>query len=212
MDLFPSADARREDSQESVAIMPSVFSHAVASLGISACFYRPGIPNRVWLAGAICSVIPDLDVIGFKVGVKYGDLWGHRGISHSLFFAALLAAVVSVLVSPGSILRLSRVLLFVYLFLATASHGLLDAFTNGGLGVAFFAPFDDTRYFFPWTPIRVSPIGVTRFFSARGLAVLRSELLWIWLPTAMLIALAWYLRPTVRSQAMAATNYPDSNA
>jgi inner membrane protein len=38
---------------------------------------------------------------------------------------------------------------------ATASHGILDAFTNGGLGVAFFAPFDKTRYFFPVTPMKL---------------------------------------------------------
>ena len=75
-----------------------------------------------------------------------------------------------------------------FFFLATASHGFLDAMTDGGLGVAFFSPFDDTRYFLPLTPIRVSPIGISRFFTARGFAVIRSELLWIWLPTALLIA------------------------
>lgn len=66
--------------------------------------------------------------------------------------------------------------------------------TDGGLGVAFFSPFDDTRYFLPWTPIRVSPIGMERFFSGRGLAVLQSELLWIWLPAAVLAVAGWLLR------------------
>lgn len=69
-----------------------------------------------------------------------------------------------------------------YLFVATASHDCLDAMTDGGLGVAFFSPFDDWRYFLPWRPIHVSPIGVARLFSQRGLTVLQSELLWIWLP------------------------------
>jgi len=55
--------------------------------------------------------------------------------------------------------------------------------------VAFFSPFDNQRYFFPWRPILVSPIGVTRFFSHRGLMVLQSEILWIWLPSMLLIAL-----------------------
>ena len=44
--------------------MASAFSHVVAALGIGACFYRPRVPRRVWVTGAICSVIPDLDVIG----------------------------------------------------------------------------------------------------------------------------------------------------
>jgi inner membrane protein len=74
--------------------MASVFSHAVAVLGIGACFYRPGTPKRVLVAGAICSVIPDLDVIGFRFGIHYGDFWGHRGFTHSLVFAALLASLV----------------------------------------------------------------------------------------------------------------------
>jgi len=66
--------------------------------------------------------------------------------------------------------------------------------TDGGLGVAFFSPFDNHRYFLPWTPIRVSPIGLGRFFSHRGLEVLQSELLWIWLPAAVLAIAAWVVR------------------
>jgi inner membrane protein len=84
--------------------------------------------------------------------------------------------------------------LWSYFFLATASHGLLDAMTDGGLGVAFFSPFNNARYFLPWRPIRVSPIGVSRFFTDRGLEVLKSELFWIWLPAALLVASAWLIR------------------
>jgi inner membrane protein len=57
--------------------------------------------------------------------------------------------------------------------------------TDGGLGIAFFAPFDNTRYFLPFRPIKVSPIGLS-FFSARGLDVIRSELLWVCLPAAII--------------------------
>jgi inner membrane protein len=76
-----------------------------------------------------------------------------------------------------------------YFFLITISHGCLDALTDGGLGVAFFAPLDQTRYFFPWRPIEVSPIGLD-FFSARGLTVIESELLWIWIPALTIIVCA----------------------
>jgi inner membrane protein len=80
-----------------------------------------------------------------------------------------------------------------YLFMAMASHALLDALTNGGLGVAFFAPFSNDRYFFPWRPIQVSPISVRRFFSERGLVVLGSELAIVWVPALALAAIgvAW---------------------
>ena len=174
--------------------MASIFSHAVAALGIGACFYHPLIPKRVWIIGAACSVIPDLDVISFRFGIHYADFWGHRGFTHSLLFAALLATAAAFLLFPRGAPAISRFSLWTYFFLATASHGLLDALTDGGLGVAFFSPFNNHRYFFPWTPIRVSPIGAARFFSHRGLLVLHSELLWIWLPSAVLIAMALSLR------------------
>jgi inner membrane protein len=174
--------------------MASAFSHAVAALSIGACFYRPGIPKRLWIAGAVCSVIPDGDVIGFGFGVHYGDFWGHRGFTHSLLFAALLAAFVIVLGFRDEIPSAIRFYMWAYLFLATASHGLLDSMTDGGLGVAFFSPFNKCRYFLPWRPIRVSPIGVGRFFTERGIAVIQSELLWIWVPAGLLAAMAWLVR------------------
>src|SRR5690242_19350796 len=165
--------------------MASAFSHGVAALGIGACFYRSGTPKRVWVAGTFCSVIPDLDVIGFRFGIHYGDFWGHRGFTHSLLFAALLAIPVAILMFRKVSPQVSLLWIWTYLFLATASHGLLDAMTDGGLGVAFFSPFNNDRYFLLWRPIRVSPIGVGRFFTERGLAVLQSELLWIWFPACV---------------------------
>ena len=139
-------------------------------------------------------MIPDLDVIGFRFGVHYGDFWGHRGFTHSLAFAALLASAALILLFPSVMPNLGLPALWVYLFLATASHGVLDAMTDGGLGVAFFSPFNNRRYFFSWTPIRVSPIGIGNFFSGRGLAVVQSELLWVWIPAVALVGLAWILR------------------
>jgi len=165
--------------------MASGFSHALAALSIGSCFYRPQISKRVWVAGALGSVLPDIDVIGFRFGIPYGDVWGHRGFTHSLLFAALLSGVAVGILRSKKDLGIKRFLLLAYLFLATASHGLLDAMTNGGLGVAFFSPFDNTRYFLPWRPILVSPISLHRFFSGRGYAVLENELLWIWLPAIL---------------------------
>lgn len=83
---------------------------------------------------------------------------------------------------------------FIFFFLLSASHGILDAFTNGGLGIALLSPFDSTRYFFPWTPIAVSPIGVKAFFSKWGLAVIKSELLWIWLPSFLMVLVSTLIR------------------
>jgi inner membrane protein len=172
----------------------SAFSHAVAALGIGACFYRPGTPKRVWVFGALCSVVPDIDVLGFRFGIHYGDFWGHRGFTHSLFFAALLASAALLIGFRQGASGLGTLAIWTFFFLATASHGFLDAMTDGGLGVAFFAPFDNHRYFLPLRPIHVSPIGIGRFFTGRGLAVLQSELLWIWLPVALLALSVWLVR------------------
>ena len=173
--------------------MASLVSHAVAAFGISACFYQSRVPNHVWVLGTACSLVPDLDVLGFRFGIRYADFWGHRGFTHSLVFAALVAGIVVVFFRHG-VAAMQPLLLWTYFFLITASHGFLDAMTDGGLGVAFFSPFDNRRFFLPWTPVRVSPIGVSRFFSARGLAVLQSEALWIWLPTILLAVVAFLVR------------------
>ena len=174
--------------------MPSLVSHAVAALGIGTIFARAEIPKRVWAIGVVCSILPDVDAVGFRFSIRYGDSWGHRGFTHSLLFAGVIATLALVAGLPRASPGLSRGWLWLYFFLATASHGILDAMTNGGLGVAFFSPFDKTRYSFPWHPILVSPISLTRFFSGRGTAVLQSELIWIWIPAALLAVLMLVFR------------------
>jgi inner membrane protein len=173
--------------------LATAFSHAVGALSIGTWFRRGGIPARVWIAGVVCSVIPDIDVIGFRFGVHYNDFWGHRGFTHSLLFAVILAGAATVIVAQRELLAISRWAVFAYLFTAGASHGLLDAMTNGGLGVAFFSPFDNARYFLPWRPIQVSPVSVGRFFGPRAEAILVSEFLWIWIPAGAIAAVGFML-------------------
>ncbi len=137
-----------------------------------------------------CSALSDVDVALHAYGVKYGDPWGHRGMTHSLAFAALLSLIVVPCVFRKHARHFSRRwwALVTFFLLITASHGLLDAFTDGGHGVAFFAPFDNTRYFMPWHPLHVSPIGVHGVFTPYFAHVLLSELLWVWLPTLTITA------------------------
>jgi inner membrane protein len=40
-------------------------------------------------------MLPDLDVVTFKLGIPYASPWGHRGISHSLLLALLAALLLS---------------------------------------------------------------------------------------------------------------------
>ena|SRR5579859_2499467 len=165
--------------------MASLFTHALVGSALGQATQRDWRRDwRFWSLVVTCSVLPDIDSIGFHAGVPYGALWGHRSMTHSLLFAAIVAAALAIVFrrtfSPAW--KLGAILLVIIV-----SHDVLDAMTNGGLGVAFFSPFDTHRYFFPWRPIQVSPIGVSRFFTLRGLRVLGSEILWIWGPAIALL-------------------------
>ncbi len=134
--------------------------------------------TRAWkpmVAFAAFALLPDADVIAFALRIPYAAPFGHRGASHSLVFAAALA-----LLSLALVPRRTAFLLF----LAVASHGLLDMLTDGGLGVAVLWPFSSERFFAPWTPIPVAPIGAG-MLSRRGLYVVAFELIafapfWLW--------------------------------
>ena len=176
--------------------MPTILTHPAPILALGAALgFRRLSPRLLWVA-AFCTILPDFDVIGFRLGVPYADLFGHRGFSHSLLFA-LLCGGIGFLSAP--LLRCRRWLAFVVIFVAVASHIALDAATNGGLGVAAFYPFSDARYFLQWRPIQVSPLGLSAFFSERGINVLRSEFLWVWLPCLSCGLIAFILRRWVRA-------------
>lgn len=180
--------------------MPSVFSHAIAAVALGGAAVGGQSRVRIWVLGALCAVAPDFDVVAFLFGIHYGDMLGHRGLSHSIFLAVVLATVVTIFVRHTWPETPHAVKLWPFFFVATASHGLLDAMTNGGLGVAFFAPFSNERYFLPWRPILVSPLSIHVFFGTRkGLRVMWSELGWIWLPAALVFLVGLALRqPTYR--------------
>ena len=75
--------------------------------------------------------------------------------------------------------------------LLLASHGFLDTMTDGGLGCALLWPFDLTRYFAPWRPIPVSPIGLG-YLSPYGMLVAIFEVV-------VFSPLFWFgLRPRAR--------------
>jgi len=146
---------------------------------------------RLLAAGISASVLPDVDSIGLDLGIPYGHILGHRGFSHSILFALVLAVCAALLCQA---LRASRGAAFAVVFISCASHDLLDALTSGGLGVAFFSPLSNHRYFFPWRPLVVSPLDVDYFFSEWGARVLRSEALYVWLPCALLGGLGFLIR------------------
>ncbi|MEO8001241.1 MAG: metal-dependent hydrolase [Arenimonas sp.] len=168
--------------------MPTIISHIAVPLAIGFGLGKRKISEHLLCAGVVASVIPDADVLGFKFGIQYASQFGHRGFSHSICFALVLGLVALLAHKKLDCLRLPA---FLFVSLCAASHGLLDALTDGGLGVALFWPFDHTRYFFPWTGIEVSAIG-RGFFSMRSLSVLASEFKWIWCPAILLCSILYF--------------------
>ena len=175
--------------------MPSVISHAVVAVAAGITFAPRDVPHHFWSLSIVCSMIPDADIIAFSFGIPYHHFLGHRGFFHSPFFGLLMSIfLVFVLFRNIEIFSKQWFFYFIFFFLLSASHGILDAFTNGGLGIALLSPFDHMRYFFPWTPIIVSPIGMKAFFSKWGLAVIKSEILWVWLPSFLIVVLSTVIR------------------
>lgn len=170
--------------------MASAISHAFVASALGKVYTQRPMPWRFWVLSIICSVLPDADVIGFALGVDYDAVLGHRGLSHSVSFAVVCALVVVCLACRDRS-RFGKPWwsLVLYFTTVTASHGVLDAMTNGGLGIAFWSPFDTARYFFAWRPVQVAPISISAFFSAWGLRIMLSEVLYIWLPTVVLYGL-----------------------
>ncbi|NLD38175.1 MAG: metal-dependent hydrolase [Desulfatiglans sp.] len=115
----------------------------------------------------LCATIPDADVICFRLGIPYAHFLGHRGFFHSIFFSCLLGSVTGFMLAWAGRRTCKQGFLYAVDFsFVTTLHGILDAFTNGGLGVALFSPFIEKRYFFPITPIKASPIGIESFFGS----------------------------------------------
>jgi len=120
---------------------------------------------------SLAALLPDADVIAFTLHIPYAAPWGHRGASHSVLMALLMGFLIGLSLARffGSVKRAVASAV-----LAVASHGLLDALTNGGLGVALLWPYSQARLFAPMRPLPVAPIGL-ELLSDRGLQVLLIE-------------------------------------
>ena len=169
--------------------MPTAMTHYVLGL-VAAKTVRP--TKTMWrfvLLSMVCSALPDIDVLGFWAGIPYNHFFGHRGFFHSPFFALLLSVfVVAVFFARSEVFRRKRGV--VYFFLLTASHGLLDTMTSGGLGVAMLSPVSNARFLMPWQPLNAAPLG-WGMFSERGVEILTCELFWILIPACVVWLMFW---------------------
>lgn len=169
--------------------------HVAVGLAAARAFTDGRQPQwPVAAAWAALALLPDADVIGFPLGIHYEAPWGHRGATHSLVFA-LAAGLVVGIAARWFKRPFARTAAFASLTIG--SHGLLDTFSDGGLGCALLWPFDLTRYFAPWRPIPIAPIGLG-MLSVYGVIVVLAEC--VLFAPLLLVA----LRPaTLRSRPLA---------
>ena len=166
--------------------MPTVFTHAMVGLTASQLWSPNEIQqdSRAKLLFTALStalpIIPDFDFL-FILIVADGNMLNHRGLSHSLAFALFLGvAATAFMIILVQAIKARWIWLLTYFSIITASHGLLDGMTRGPQGVAFFAPFDNHRYFLPVRPMLPSPIWPSQFLSSYGARALTIEVLLVW--------------------------------
>ena len=163
--------------------MASFFSHPAYTVALKYSSSRP-VSKKLFYLCLILTCLPDADVIAFKFGIPYESQWGHRGFTHSIIFALAMGFFCQLF---SDAIGETKKRVFWWTFTSTLSHVFMDALTNGGLGVAVLWPFSHARFFFPWRPVQVSPIGVGGFISMRGVVVVLNEILWLWMPSILFI-------------------------
>ena len=180
--------------------MASIFGHIAASSTLGYSLFPKQTRSTTLLLAGFCAFAPDLDILAFRFSISYESQWGHRGWTHSIFFALVFGTLITLIfkaLSPKNTVSYKTGL---WLVLSTLSHPLLDMMTNGGRGCALWWPYSTERLFFPVRPILVSPMSVGGFLGEWGARVLLSELIWIGLPClALALSLKWLRGTTAGS-------------
>lgn len=144
------------------------------------------VGNKALLWGGIAGTIPDLDVL-FTSGDAIREIVIHRGFSHSILFAVLMAPLLGYLTKQFYEMRGRAEATFRQwswlFFWAIFTHPLLDSLTT--YGTQLFLPFSDHRVsiasvfvvdLFYTVPFLLTVIGVSMMNRQQGL---RKWLNWI---------------------------------
>jgi inner membrane protein len=127
-----------------------------------------GVAAWALITGA--AILPDIDLVLPAIGVPDSLTLGHRGATHSLIFALIIAAGITLVLAAAQ-LPVRRIAIAATA--AIGSHALLDTLTRGP-GVAWLWPFSSVRL--PTLPILpIAP--VDDLLTRHGLLLLAAEAL-----------------------------------
>ncbi len=175
---------RQQNRIRGTGAMATLYTHAFAGVGLASVLTPKSKPLLYWALAFFLPIVPDFDTLWIA---PYGCAWGHRGFTHSLTFAAAAGLIAAAATFRYFQMRFWP--LFGLFFVVTASHGILDALTNGGEGIPFFWPFTNVRWG-PWHhgPIKYPDIAL-EFPDPRTSRAIRTELLYVWVPIATAVIL-----------------------
>ena len=159
--------------------MPTVISHSIVAAGIARWFHFAN-KRKLLFAAILLAAIPDFDTILMGI-FGHDSIFRHRGIMHSILFAVCTSGLATLLFHRKHWIERRNVWkLFGLFFIFAFSHPLLDGFSTGGyIGVAYLAPFDNTRYVLG-DLLPLAPLDPGRLFTSRGLSLFLTEAGMLW--------------------------------
>lgn len=158
--------------------MPLPIAHGLFGASVVALVH-PTAAVKNWkpmLYGFLLANAPDMDFAG---SFLFGWTNFHRGISHSLFFAALIGAIIFVFLR-GENWRVPTAYTLAFL-----SHTLLDFIAGNDGAVRLLLPFDDERFALGWFG-----------FSELTHGFVISEMLWFSFVEALIFVPIFFRRAT----------------
>lgn len=122
-----------------------LITQTVLGAGVGEIVLGKKAGNKAILWGAVGGLVPDLDVLITPLFSEVNGLFVHRGFSHSLIFAFLLAPLLGWLIHliHQKKMEVSRRQWTMLVFWAAFTHPILDYFTTYGTGA--FLPFSGYR-------------------------------------------------------------------
>lgn len=132
-----------------------LLTQALLGASVSEAGFRQKLGKRAMGYGAAAGMIPDLDVLVKLSSDPFAEILYHRGFTHSLFFAPLIAPILAYIANRFYQVKKgeeNNYMAWLGLFFwALLTHPLLDVFTV--YGTQLLAPFSNFRFVFPAVPI-----------------------------------------------------------
>lgn len=171
--------------------MPTPITHLFAAIPVNIAIMGAVNKKKIILLSLIISILPDLDLIGYFLGLPISSFLGHRGFTHSIFFALVVALMANLLFFPDIKTKDKRFkLLFLNFLFVALTHPLLDFLVNRNTGVALLSPFVLTRFASPIAPIVEESVGILNYYHFYFKEVVKVEFFYIILPS-LIYTMIW---------------------